>query len=86
MSRVRKMAPHARRALKLLEKHPFREQLIRAILLLQDGLITRNDNHRLLRYWSALEQIYVESDIKSRSNEKALDRAVFAEIDPDISR
>src|SRR3546814_1459317 len=55
-------------------------------MLLQDGFASRDSSHRLLRYWSALEQLYVEADAKGGSNEKVLDRALFAEGDPTLSR
>lgn len=86
MQRVLKMVPRTRRALTALETHPLRAVLVRAILLLQDGFASRDSSHRLLRYWSALEQLYVEADTRGRSNEKILERAVFAEIEPELSR
>ena len=86
MMRILQVVPMARRALATLEAHPIRDVLVRAIQLLQEGFATRDSSHRLLRYWSALEQLYVEADTKGRSNDKVLERAVFAEIDPDLSR
>lgn len=41
---------------------------------------------RLLRYWSALEQLYVEPDARGRSNDKVLEWALFAESEPRLSR
>jgi hypothetical protein len=86
MKRVLQIVPVARKALAALETHPLCTVLVRAILLLQDGFASRDSSHRLLRYWSALEQLYVEPDTKGRSNEKVLERAVFAETEPELSR
>jgi len=86
MERILQVVPWARKALGALDSHPLSDVLVRAILLLQDGLATRDSSHRLLRYWSALEQLYVEPDAKSRSNEKVLERAVFAELEPELSK
>lgn len=86
MERVLKVIPIVRRALSALNDHPLNDMLSRSVMLLQDGFVAHDSNHRLLRYWSALEQIYVESNDKMRSNEKVLDRAIFAEAEPDICR
>jgi hypothetical protein len=86
MSRVLEIIPYVRRALAALENHPFRDVLVRATILLQDGFAARDSSHRLLRYWSALEQLYVEADAKGGSNDKVLDRALFAEREPILSR
>lgn len=86
MERILQIVPMARRALAALEAHPLRSVLVRAIQLLQEGFATRDSSQRLLRYWSALEQLYVEADSKGRSNDKVLERAVFAEVNPDLSR
>lgn len=85
MPRVLQIIPRVRRALAALDAHPFCDILTRAIMLLQDGFATRDSSHRLLRYWSALEQLYVEADAKGRSNEKVLERATFADLDPELS-
>jgi hypothetical protein len=86
MKRILQIVPMARKALAALETHPLRGVLVRAIQLLQEGFATRDSSHRLLRYWSALEQLYVEADFKGRSNDKVLERAVFAESEPELSR
>lgn len=85
MQRVLQIIPRVRRALAALDGHPFCNILTRAIMLLQDGFATRDSSRRLLRYWSALEQLYVEADAKGRSNEKVLERATFADLDPELS-
>ena len=85
MLRVLQIIPLVRQALVALDGHPFCDILARATMLLQDGFATRDSSHRLLRYWSALEQLYVEADAKGRSNEKVLERVTFADLDPALS-
>ncbi|MBB4279351.1 hypothetical protein [Rhizobium mongolense] len=86
IKRVLQVVPKTRLALAALETHPLKAVLVRAIQLLQEGFATRDGSLRLLRYWSALEQLYVEADAKGRSNEKVLERAVFAELEPELPR
>lgn len=86
MSNVLKIVPKVRSALKELEDHPLREVLGRSICVMQDGFEARSVNQRLLRYWSALERIYVEEDGRGASNEKVIRRAAFAEKDPKLAR
>lgn len=86
MDRVLGVVPWTRKALAALENHPLSDVLVRSILLLQDGFVTRESSHRLLRFWSALEQIYVEPEDKTRSNEKLIERAIFAESNPELSK
>lgn len=86
MQRILQIMRPVRRALTALEQHPLRDNLVRTTMLLQDGFATRDSSHRLLSYWSALEQLYVEAEAKGRSNEKVLERATFAETEPHLSR
>jgi hypothetical protein len=86
MAKLLARLPRARKALKQLATHPLRNELIRTILLLQDGMAARDGSHRLLRYWSALEQLYGESDIRSRNTQRIIQRASFAEVDPRLER
>lgn len=86
MARILEVIPHVREALGILADHPFRDILVRALKLMQDGFASRDSSHRLLRYWSALEQLYVEADAKGRSNEKILERALFADPEPALSK
>ena len=86
MSRIRSVLPTVQESLAALNHHPLSELLIRAILLMQEGFATRDSSVRLLRYWSALEQLYVEPDARGRSNDKVLERALFAESEPRLSR
>lgn len=81
-----RVIPMVRRALRELADHPLRSMLVRTILLLQDGFASRDGNNRLLRYWSALERLYVEENARNASNQKVIDRASFAELDPRLSR
>lgn len=86
MNRILSVVPMARRALGGLEDHPLRSVLVRSLQLFQDGLAARDGNQRLLRYWAALEQLYIESDAKDRSNQKVIERALFAEGEPETAR
>lgn len=86
MTRILKVVPWTKKALAALDAHPLRDALVRAIMPFQDGFASRDSSHRLLRYWSALEQLYVEPDAKSGSNEKVIERSLFGERDPQLSR
>lgn len=86
MDRILQILPHTRKALKALESHPLRDFLTRSIMLFQDGLTTQDGSRRLLRYWSALEQLYVERDSKSNSNEKVISRCLFDNPNPSLTR
>lgn len=86
MEEILRVMPMVRRALHELSDHPLRAILVRTILLLQDGFASRDGSHRLLRYWSALERLYVEEGGRSASNQKVIDRASFAELNPRLSR
>jgi hypothetical protein len=86
MGEALRVMPLVRRALRELANHPLRSLLIQSILLLQDGFASRDGSHRLLRYWSALERLYVEEGARGASNQKVIDRASFAELNPAISR
>lgn len=85
MGKVLTLLPRIRKALAALEKHPLREVLVRSILLLQDGFATRDGSHRLLRYWSALEQLYGD-DPNNRNQQRIIQRASFAEPAPALER
>lgn len=80
------ISPKVRRAISAIDAHPLKEILTRSIRLMQDGFSARDANHRILRYWSALEQLYVEESARERSNQKVINRASFAERDPRLSR
>ena len=86
MREALRVMPMVRRALRELSDHPLRTLLVRTILLLQDGFASRDGSHRLLRYWSALERLYVEEGGRGSSNQKVVDRASFADLDPRLSR
>lgn len=86
MREALRVIPLVRRALRELADHPLRSILLQSILLLQDGFASRDGSHRLLRYWSALERLYVEEGARGASNQKVIDRASFAELDPALSR
>lgn len=86
VKRVLQVVPRAKKALAALDAHPLRDMLVRAVMLFQDGFASRDSSQRLLRYWSALEQLYVEADAKNGSNEKVIERSLFGELEPELSR
>jgi hypothetical protein len=86
MAKLLNKLPRVRKRLKELANHPLRKALTKAILLIQDGMAARDPSHRLLRYWSTLEQLYGETDIRSRNTQKIIQRASFAEINPRLER
>jgi len=86
MTRILKIVPWAKKALVALDRHSLRDVLVRAVMLFQDGFASRDSSHRLLRYWSALEQLYVEADARNGSNEKVIERALFGELEPQLSK
>lgn len=86
MNRILPHVPRVRRALEALQDHPLRASLQHAILIMQDGFAARDGSLRLLKYWSALERLYVEDGAKEKSNQKVIERAAFAEHDPRIAK
>lgn len=76
-----KIVPLTRKALSALSRHPLNHVLVPALQISQDAFEASEGNHRLLRFWTALEKIYVEDGNRDRSNQKVIDRATF--VDPD---
>lgn len=85
MKALLKQLPSVRRAMKSLDVHPMREVLVQAILLFQDGMAARDPSHRLLRYWSALEQLYGD-DGRNKNYQRIIQRAVFADTHRSLER
>lgn len=81
-----KVIPNVNRALTALASHPFKSILVTALQLMQDAFETRDGNHRLLRFWAALEKLYVEDWSRDRSNQKVIDRATFADSDRRLTK
>lgn len=81
-----KFVPFVRSALASLATHPLKTVLVTALQLMQDAFETFDGNHRLLRFWAALEKLYVEDWARERSNQKVIDRATFADEDPRLTR
>lgn len=81
MAQILRLMPRVRRALALLEQHPLRTVLERVIKLVQDGMAATDGSLRLLRYWSALENLYSDPSGRQRDYEKVIRRAAFAEPD-----
>jgi len=74
-----KISGLVRKALRALEAHPLKQILTSSLQLAQDAFEARDGNHRLMRFWSALEKIYVEDWARDKSNQKVIERATFAD-------
>ncbi|WP_174688468.1 hypothetical protein [Sphingopyxis witflariensis] len=85
-SKYLEVAPFTRQALAALTNHPLKRVLVSALQLVQDAFEARDGNHRLLRFWTALEKLYVEDWAPDRSNQKVIDRATFADDEHLLTR
>lgn len=84
--KFRKIVPFVRRCLSKLTDHPLKYILVTSLQLAQNGFEARNGNHRILRFWAALEKLYVEDWARDRSNQKVIERATFADSDARLTR
>lgn len=73
--------PNVRLAIEALGGHPLRRELAGALVLMQDAFETTDGNHRLLRFWAALEKLYVLEGGRGQSNQQVIRRAAFADAD-----
>lgn len=85
MKKVLEFLPRVKKSIKALATHPLQDALVRTIILFQDGFAARDASHRLLRYWSALEQLYSD-DPRNRNQQLVIKRASFAEPSPALER
>jgi hypothetical protein len=53
----------------------------RILVLMQNAMHSRDQSYSLLRYWSALEQLYGEPDARKKNYARVIQRACFAEND-----
>lgn len=81
-----KIVPFTRKALSALSGHPLKDVLVPALQISQDAFEANEGNHRLLRFWTALEKIYVEEGNRERSNQKVIDRATFSDTNYHLTR
>jgi hypothetical protein len=86
MPAVLRVIPRVRRAFAALAKHPLRGLLIRILRLMQNAMSSRDQSYSLLRYWSALEQLYGEPRSREKNYTRIIERASFAEHDKLIAR
>jgi hypothetical protein len=86
MKNVVKQLPAVRRALKALTNHPLRKVLLKTLHLMQNAMSSRDERYNLLRYWSALEQLYGEENPVEKNYSRIIQRASFAETDKNIAR
>ena len=54
--------------------------------LMQNAMVSRDQSHSLLRYWSALEQLYGEPHAREKNYTRIIQRASFAEHDRVVAR
>jgi hypothetical protein len=85
MTRIVAAMGHVSQALRALEGHPFRDVLVRTLILMQEGFATTGPAHRLTRYWGALDMLYGEANPRNRTSERLIARASFAEIEPTLT-
>jgi hypothetical protein len=86
MKEILRLMPRVRRALVALSSHPMREVLTKALRLFQSAMSSRDQSHRLLRYWSVLEQIYGDPNSYEKNYSRIIQRAIFAESDKAVAR
>ncbi|UZK67327.1 hypothetical protein [Sphingomonas sp. M1-B02] len=86
MDKYLQIVPFTRKALSALNSHPLKHVLVPALQISQDAFEASEGNHRLLRFWTALEKIYVEDGARDRSNQKVIDRATFSDADHHLTR
>lgn len=83
--RIHSAAKYVGKALAKLEKHPLREPLSAALLMMNDGMETADMSRRTLRYWTALERLFQAGDERI-SYEKIIRRATYLDSPADIVR
>jgi hypothetical protein len=86
IAKVLPLIPRVRDALKALANHPLRKVLIDTLRLMQNAMSSRDQSHSLLRYWSALEQLYGEPHAREKNYSRIIQRASFAEHDRVVAR
>jgi hypothetical protein len=86
MNAVLRMVPEVQRGLEALSSHPLRELLLKVLRLMQNAMCSRDQAYTLLRYWSALEQLYGDLNTRDRNYNRIVQRATFAESDKQIAR
>lgn len=86
MPAVLRLIPRVRRALSALDQHPLRDLLIKVFRLMQNAMGSRDQSYSLLRYWSALEQLYGDPHGREKNYSRIIQRASFAEHDKQIAR
>jgi hypothetical protein len=86
MGEILKHIPRTRSALKALADSPLRDVLSRVLRLMQSGMASLDPQYRLLRYWSALEQLYGDPNGRDKNYPRIIQRATFADGDKIIER
>ncbi len=86
MKAVLRVIPRVRRGLAVLAKHPLRDVLTKVLRLMQNAMSSRDQSYSLLRYWTALEQLYGDPHSREKNYSRIIQRASFAEPDKQIAR
>lgn len=84
-SKFAEALPYIRKALSKLEIHPLRHVLFQAARLVHEGMSSPDLSFRLLRYWSAMERLYSESDDRNAPYDRLIRRLTFAENDRELA-
>lgn len=72
-----KRTRYFRQVLDNIEDHPLREPIVKSLILISEGMISRDLSFRLMRLWSAAEVLYAIESEKTNIN-KLVDRLTFA--------
>lgn len=86
MRDVLHLVPRVRRALVALADHSMRDVLVDVLRLMQNAMASADQSYSLLRYWSALEQLYGDPHAREKNYSRIIQRAIFAERDKVIAR
>lgn len=86
MREVLRVIPRVRKALRALEASPLRLTLTGVLRLLQDAMVARDPRYKLLRYWSALEQLYSEPQSREKKYGLIIDRATSMDHNKPLAR
>jgi hypothetical protein len=84
-SSVLKFGRVVRKALLKLDKHPLKEPLSAALLMMNEGMESADMTRRTLRYWTALERLF-QVDGEIVANEKIIRRATYLDDPADLAR
>lgn len=82
---IENLSSVVRRALRVLEHHPLKDALSSAFLMMNEGMEAGEMSRRTLRYWTALEKIFQNSDGRL-SYKDLIRRATYLDDPGDLVR